>query len=378
MRIALFHNLPPGGAKRAVYEEVKFLTNNHEIDAYTYSCTDESFLNIENIVNEYIRFEYKPDSGMPGFLNRLASDYNTLFKLRHTAYKQADMINKDNYDVCLVHPDKFTQAPFLLRYLKIPSLYFCEEYLRIVYEKQFEFEKVNNPLKNYYEKYTREIRKSIDKNNAISASLVVANSRFTKNNIETAYGINAQFVHLGVDPDVFRHKNRNKDKEKYIIFVGDENDRLGYGMVKDISDILKREYKINVKSLGFSKGSEFIDNDEDMSRQYSNALATICTHKNEPFGIPPLESMACETPVLAVNEGGYRETVIDGVSGYLLPRSVDKFVEKLEFLINNPKVVKKMGKQAREYVKSKFTWEMHSKSIEKYLKKLVDGYEFNS
>jgi glycosyltransferase involved in cell wall biosynthesis len=41
----------------------------------------------------------------------------------------------------------------------------------------------------------------------------------------------------------------------------------------------------------------------------------------EPFGLTVLESTSCGTPVVAVAQGGYRETVIEGVNGYLTERN---------------------------------------------------------
>ena len=46
MRIALFHNLPSGGAKRAVFEFIKHLSKAHEIDLYIYDIKAEDFLDI--------------------------------------------------------------------------------------------------------------------------------------------------------------------------------------------------------------------------------------------------------------------------------------------------------------------------------------------
>jgi len=52
-----------------------------------------------------------------------------------------------------------------------------------------------------------------------------------------------------------------------------------------------------------------------------NALATIYIPRQEDFGLSPIESMAAGKPVIGVSEGGIKETVIDGVTGILLPEN---------------------------------------------------------
>ena len=48
--------------------------------------------------------------------------------------------------------------------------------------------------------------------------------------------------------------------------------------------------------------------------------AVVSLARAEPFGLTPIEAQAAGTPALMVNEGGYRHTVEDGISGRLLPR----------------------------------------------------------
>ena len=48
--------------------------------------------------------------------------------------------------------------------------------------------------------------------------------------------------------------------------------------------------------------------------------AVVSLARGEPFGLTPIEAQAAGTPALMVDEGGYRHTIEDGVSGRLLPR----------------------------------------------------------
>jgi starch synthase len=54
---------------------------------------------------------------------------------------------------------------------------------------------------------------------------------------------------------------------------------------------------------------------------YSNARLLCCPSIYEPFGIINLEAMACRVPVVASATGGIKEVVVDGETGYLVPKA---------------------------------------------------------
>ncbi|MBI2020755.1 glycosyltransferase [Candidatus Daviesbacteria bacterium] len=75
----------------------------------------------------------------------------------------------------------------------------------------------------------------------------------------------------------------------------------------------KKNLESRIKNLG-SKNIEFLGQVEDseLPKLYAGAKATIVASEDEDFGIVPVESMACGTPVIAPKAGGFLETVIDG------------------------------------------------------------------
>ena len=90
----------------------------------------------------------------------------------------------------------------------------------------------------------------------------------------------------------------------------------------------------------------------------------ISLNRNEPFGLIPLEAMACGIPVVAVNEGGYKESIINGETGYLIDRSFETLKDSVSRLLNNDELRIAMGQNARKHVEKKWTWD---KSIERFL-----------
>jgi glycosyltransferase involved in cell wall biosynthesis len=368
MKIAVFHNLPPGGAKRTLYEEVKSLSKKHELHLFEFTSTNEEFLDIRPYVQRVYRTSFEIGSWLPGFLGRLERDYKNFIKLAKVHRKIAEKINKGNYNVALIHADKFTQAPFILKFLTIPSLYFCQEYLRIAYEKELEFKENVFFLKKWYEFLTRKMRRLIDKKNAQAASLILVNSRFTQKNIRKAFDRKSQVCHLGVDPDTF--KPSVGKKKNIVLLIGGKNKIKGYNLAVEALKLISADIKPELLVVGFLPGEYLISDDEKLARIYSEAKATLCLAYSEPFGLSPIESMACGTPVLAVNEGGYKETVVDAKTGFLLNRDPKKFAEKVLYLIKHPKIVEKMGKAARQHVLKNFSWERHNQCLEKHLKSL--------
>lgn len=68
-----------------------------------------------------------------------------------------------------------------------------------------------------------------------------------------------------------------------------------------------------------------------------------------------LEAMAMGRPIITTDAPGCRETVTDGLNGFLVPvKSVDNLVEAMEKFISNPGSISRMGKAARKMVEDKF------------------------
>ncbi|MBC7503770.1 glycosyltransferase [Candidatus Gracilibacteria bacterium] len=74
---------------------------------------------------------------------------------------------------------------------------------------------------------------------------------------------------------------------------------------------------------------KLIDNNH-LSYIISGSIASICVSKYEDFGMVAIESMACGIPVIAVNEGGYRESIGEGKTGYLVdPENLEQNITSI-------------------------------------------------
>jgi glycosyltransferase involved in cell wall biosynthesis len=85
----------------------------------------------------------------------------------------------------------------------------------------------------------------------------------------------------------------------------------------------------------------------------------------EPFGIVPLEAMACGTPVVASAVGGMLDTVEDGVTGLLVPpRDAPAVARAVRRLVGDPLVLARFGAAAATAVGERYSWEAVAEATE--------------
>ncbi|MGE5523493.1 MAG: glycosyltransferase family 4 protein [Rhodospirillaceae bacterium] len=90
---------------------------------------------------------------------------------------------------------------------------------------------------------------------------------------------------------------------------------------------------------------------------YSAADVFVTTPWYEPFGITPLEAMGCGTPVIGAAVGGIKHTVVDEVTGFLVPpRDPEALAERLARFYRNPELARAFGRAGIRHVSSRYTW----------------------
>ena len=97
---------------------------------------------------------------------------------------------------------------------------------------------------------------------------------------------------------------------------------------------------------------------EQLRTCYAAADVFVTTPWYEPFGITPLEAMACGTPVVGSRVGGIQYSVVDGVTGYLVPpHDPQALAERLAHLHDNPALGRAFGRAGVRRVRALFTWD---------------------
>lgn len=112
---------------------------------------------------------------------------------------------------------------------------------------------------------------------------------------------------------------------------------------------------------------------DELRTCYLAADVFVTTPWYEPFGITPLEAMACATPVIGSAVGGIKHTVVDGVTGFLVPpRDPAALVEHLERLRLHPWLGRAMGRAGVRRVRALYTWERVSADLADIYEELRD------
>ncbi|ARM76119.1 glycosyltransferase family 4 protein [Acidianus manzaensis] len=192
-------------------------------------------------------------------------------------------------------------------------------------------------------------------------------------------------AHPGVDLNIFRprkkHYENDKKKKVMIILRGDKykGDEITIKTLNDINKkipvhaiIVGRKKLINsyLKTIGinFKFSSFFNVDDETLAKLYSTSDAFLYTSYAEGFGLPPLEAMACGTPVVMTDNKGSRDYAINGYNALIADAGDTKtLVDYLAKVLQDDKLREKLIENGLETAK-KFTWSSTVDRFEKVLR----------
>ncbi len=390
MRLALYHNLTSGGSKREAHEFAKqFVAHGHSFDLYCPNTANEEFLPLTHLAQHVFTFDLHWRDSFDGRLPLLRK-YVDLYRLkknldasRALGVRIAEKIDAANYDFVFLNHDQPVQSPFLLNFLNTPTVYYCNEPMREFYEPG-----IPRP---YLEPQSRAARwqrgwyaperalrrrliRNADARNVQSAKILLTNSYFSAESIYRAYGLRARVVYLGVDTTKFRPLDL--PRENFVLSVGAVSPLKGYDFLIQALGQIDAAYRPPLVIVGNTASAgevnylralaeqlavtvEFRVNvaEDELVQLYNQARALVYAPILEPFGFAPLEAMACETPVVAVKEGGVRESVCDGETGLLVEREPRAFGEALCRVMQDATFAETLGTNGLAAVLRFWTWE---------------------
>lgn len=405
MKIALYHNLTSGGSKREAYEFAKQMVRaGHKLISVCPSTADEQFLPVSSIAHESFTFLLPQIPSLPVRITGLTRYINliaVLINLRrqnHLARRIAAKIDSEGCDFAFVHHDQIVKSPYLLRYLKTPSVYYCAEPMREFYEPMIErpYDRPRSAIDraqwNWYapaRSITRSVIMRENLRNVRLASLLLTNSFYSAESVYRAYGKRAAVCYLGVDTEKFRPLNLGR--QNFVLSVGAISPLKGYDFLIQALGTIRiadRPKLIIVGNTASASEKAFLQDiamrvkvelefrvnvaEDELVTLYNQARALVYAPVLEPFGLAVVEAMACATPVVAVKEGGVRESVRDDETGYLAPRDTVAFANALQCLLKDHRMAESLGANGRNEVLRFWTWDKAYERLMQNVKRLYD------
>ncbi|MCK4806231.1 MAG: glycosyltransferase family 4 protein [Candidatus Aegiribacteria sp.] len=363
--LAVFHNLPVGGGINVAGALLRQL--EHFFSITVHHPEGSSCLNIPGSIS-IKEWPFRGGGRICG-LRKLAAPLSLPARLRafdRLCSKIAAEINSTS-DIVLVHNSMFLAAPPVLKYLTVPSIYFCYEFPRHIYEKEL-IRRTRNGFSRLLLAPLRALERIKDREAVMNADGIVTFSSWMKNRIIDIYGLESSIVRPGVDTDFF-HIEKNAVRRNMILSIGALWPFKGHEMAMDVVSrippdkrpaltvIADREYpgygadlERKASELGIDLCLEKEISNEELRRFYSICKASLCCQHNEPYGLIPLEAMACGLPVIAVREGGFIDNINSGKNGILVNRDPAEMASVLEKVLLNDELRNNLILKGRKFV----------------------------
>ncbi|MEH6941093.1 glycosyltransferase [Bacillus sp. JJ722] len=212
---------------------------------------------------------------------------------------------------------------------------------------------------------------------------IVSVSSFVAKVLKARYAIDTPVITNGIDITLFKPKpDRKASIIPIILLVGSPGLRF-----KGFSDALKALEQVWSNGLRFQVKWICQQKPEietvfpihymiqplqgDIVDSYQQADLLLFTSWYEGFGLPPLEAMACGTPVVATNSGGVQEYTLQGYNCLLNdPGDIQGLVKSVSEILSNPLIKERLRINGRATAR-KFSYDQVIPKLEEYMREIV-------
>jgi glycosyltransferase involved in cell wall biosynthesis len=410
MKIAVWHNLPSGGGKRALYYHVRgLLERGHIVESWCPPTADQTYLPLSELITEHIvPFSWESRSLKQPIFKSIAAYYDVVEKIeamdRH-CQECAEEINRGGFDLLFANACMFFRLTSIGRYVKIPKLIYLGEPYRALYEAQPQLPwlALPPPKKLWWSpRYLRQFLTNLlilqglriqareELLNAKAFDTILVNSFFSRESVLRAYGLDAKVCYLGIDTELFH--NQHQQRQDFIVGLGYFSAEKNIGLVIESVAKVKEprpslvwvgnagspeyieEMKQFAKSLNVDFNPKLRIDDTELVGILNRAMMMIYAPRLEPFGFAPLEANACGLPVIAVAEGGVRETIIDGLNGLIVENDVKELARAIDSLRRDKDYAHKLGENGRKLVTEKWSLKPSIDRLERRFKEVIDQF----
>jgi len=334
MKIAIFHNYMDniGGA------EIVTLTLARELGADIYTtCIDKEKIKKMGFSNIKIKSIGKIPINAP---------YRQQFAL--LKFRKLNLGKK--YDFYIIAGDWAMSGAVNNK----PNLWYVHSPIREIWDA-YEYVRKNAvplPLRPFFDVWVY-LNRYLNKKYIQEVDKIVCNSKNTQKRVKKYLNKNAVVINPPIETAKFHYKKTGNywlSVNRLLIAKRIDMQIKAFKKLPNEKLIIVGSYE---KSRHFQKYADYIKkikpknvtllhwiDDEKLLDLYANCKGFIATAINEDFGMTPIEAMASGKPIIAGNEGGYKEPVINNITGKLIDN------------INAEKLAEAIGKMSKELRKN--------------------------
>ena len=414
MKIAIWHNLPSGGGKRALYDQVQgLLGRGHYIEVWCPPTADPNYLPLKQWVKEHLVPLEVEVGATKNPLKRATFELHymqsRLAAMERHCRQCAQEIEAGKFDLLFAGSCSWFGAAMIGRYVEGPKVIYLQEPRRNLYEasesspwpalpdsmyrRWKSLGGAKRVLQDFAKLQAARVQVREELKSARSYDEILVNSRFSRESIARSYNLNAQVCYLGIDATKF--SPTQVTREPLIIGVGAVDPRKNIEFVIRavaqipsprapllwIGDAANQNYVAQITAL-----TEQLDVDLRLKVNVSDAelvdwlnraqVMAYAPHL-EPFGYTPLEANACQTPVVALAEGGIRETVQHGINGLLVDHDPAEMAAGLKQLLEDSSLAQQLGAEGRRQVEERWSAKSANDKLESKLINAAEKYKLS-
>jgi glycosyltransferase involved in cell wall biosynthesis len=397
MRIAMVHTLlggRAGGERQILRLAIELQKQGHRVEIFTNAVNEERCypnllkkVTINVVPHPFVRFGHF----YVRVAKKRASLYDTVFprmlNIGRSIPKGFDIINNHNF------PTEW--AAFLAKKrLKIPVVWMCNE----------------PPFWFFHPEQRRGLLKSswplfeiFDKIAVAYIDEIAVLSHFAESLVRKIYNRTSKIIRSGVDVEIFHNASRQEIRKKYnlqndfvllqvggLVYYRRQIDSLGalfylskkYDNVKLILNGAGQQEMLRdfSRKLGVEDKVIFLvtENDKELAKIY--AACDVFLYPSEvTWGLVVTEAMAARRAVIVSNKAGVSEIIENNVNGAVVNHARPKEIaEQVERLMDDPKLRKKLGENAYEYVKRNLSWEKYAENMESTFEQTILNFRRSS
>lgn len=210
---------------------------------------------------------------------------------------------------------------------------------------------------------------------------IITNSSYLKSLLFEKFAVESDVVLNGIDFKRFNHLRKSLNRNLTISFISHTLSQKGSTEAIQILNSIKNKYPdTNIMSFGLESRNDLPKsyifqlnpNEEQIMDIYNQSDIFLFTSRQEGFGLPPAEAMACKTAVVTTDVGAIPEFSTHNYSAlHFKPSDVKTAISHVSSLIDNPAERERISQNAYVDVRKKLNWD---ESVKKFVT-IIEGIQ---